>query len=45
MVQILVGSIALVLAVPFTTFVAASFFSGGHLNPGPADPHGHSHAH
>ena len=45
MVQTLVGAIALVLAVPFTTFVAATFFHGGHLNPGPADAHGHSHAH
>ena len=43
MVQTLVGAIALVLAVPFTTFVAATFFSGGHLNPGPADEHGHAH--
>jgi uncharacterized membrane protein len=45
MVQTLVGAIALVLAVPFTTFVAATFFSGGRLDPGPADAHGHSHAH
>lgn len=41
-IHTLVGAIALVLAVPLTTLIAAGFFRGGRF----WDPHsGHSHAH
>lgn len=44
-VRTLVGSSALILAVPITTYIAAQVF-GRNTNPAPAnhDDHGHSHA-
>lgn len=45
LVRIVVGSIGLIMAVPFTTLIAAWYFSKQPIDELPHSSHGHSHAH
>ncbi len=45
LVRIIIGSIGLVLAVPFTTFVAAWYYGNKAAVPHDHDAHGHHHHH